>query len=79
MAGAVLHLLVLGAIVGALLGVFACGVLSGGNAAVWFYVIFGCYGAAIGIVGSMIGGAIIALMRLATRLTGDSVAASKRT
>jgi hypothetical protein len=79
MAAAVLRLLAIGAVVGVLLGVFACGVLSGGNAAAWFYVMFGCYGAAVGVVGSMVGGVVIALMRLATRPAGDSLATSKRT
>jgi predicted lipid-binding transport protein (Tim44 family) len=64
-----LRLFGFGAIVGASLGIFACGVLSGGRAAGQFYLIYAFFGSVVGVVGSIIGGAIIGIMRLATRAT----------
>jgi len=64
-----LQLLALGAFIGASLGLLACWSLSGGRAAGRFYVIYGCFGAAIGVFGSIVGGAIIGMMRFATRIT----------
>jgi hypothetical protein len=62
-------LLGLGAIVGASLGMLACGMLSGGRAALGFYVIYFFSGAVIGIIGSVFGGVLIGIMRLVTRIT----------
>jgi hypothetical protein len=65
-----LWLLGFGGIVGAILGLLACGVLSAGNAAGQIYVACGCSGGVVGVAGSIMAGLIIALMRLAERLTG---------
>jgi hypothetical protein len=64
-----LQLLGIGVLVGAFLGILACGVLSGGRAAYNFYLTFGVFGAVVGIVGGAIGGVAIGIMRLATGTT----------
>ncbi len=62
-----LQLLGLGLLVGTILGWLACAVLSGGGAAPQFYLVFGIFGAVVGLVGSIIAGGIIGVMRLIDR------------
>lgn len=63
------QLLGIGMLLGALLGMLACVVLSGGRAAYMFYPIYGAFGAVVGVFGSAFGGVIIALLRWLTRIT----------
>ena len=54
---------VLGCTIGAIMGIGACFVLSGGNAAWWFYPRWGGMGLIVGLVGGAISGFLIALLR----------------
>ena len=64
-----LQLLGIGTLSGAILAMLACAVLSGASADWWVYPIFGISGALAGLLGAAFGGVIIAIMRLATRIT----------
>jgi hypothetical protein len=66
-AGGFLRLVGFGVLVGGGLGMIACGVLSDGRAASRFYLAYGLFGAFLGILGSIIGGLVIGILRLATR------------
>jgi hypothetical protein len=76
--GDLLRLLAFGAIVGASLATFACGVLSGGNTAGRFYLIYGCLGAVIGVFGSILGIVPIAMMRFAHRIASKCTTSPSR-
>ena len=58
-----LQLMGFGILVGTILGWLACYELSNGNAASHFYVTYGIFGAIVGILGSIVGGVIIVVMR----------------
>jgi hypothetical protein len=60
-----LQLLGFGLLVGTVLGLLACYVLSNGRAALHFYLTFGIFGGVVGVFGSVVGGGIIGIMRLA--------------
>jgi hypothetical protein len=60
-----LQLFGIGLFIGAILGLFACAVLSSGHASFGAYLIFGGFGAAVGVVGSLVAGVLIAIMRYA--------------
>jgi hypothetical protein len=64
-----LQLAWIGVLFGAFLGMLACGLLSGGRAAFWFYPFFGVFGAVVGLLDSVFGVLLIAIMRLASRAT----------
>lgn len=68
-AGDFRRLLGIGATFGAVLGALAVVVLTNGRAASKFYLIYGSYGAIVGVIGAVLGGSIIALHRLTTRTT----------
>ena len=67
-----LRIVAVSAIVGTILCISACCVLSGGHAAASFYLIYGCFGAVIGIAGGTVAGLVIMLMRAADRLIAGS-------
>ena len=62
-----LRLVGFGLLVGTILGLLACAVLSNGRAAPHFYLTFGVLGAVVGVLGSVVGGAIIVIMRPTSR------------
>ncbi len=73
-----LRLLAFGLLVGTGLGILACWVLSNENAASHFYLTYGSLGAIAGVLGSMIGGVVIGIMRLKKGVTRASPTTAAR-